>query len=295
MIRIDIALCTFRRPAVQETLRSLQALERPENVKLRVIVADNDDTDSGRTAVEAARGALDLIYVHAPARNISIARNACLDRADGDWIAFLDDDEHAAPDWLAQLLRCAQDTGADAVFGPALAEYGADAPSWMRDQDHHSNHPVLRRGQVETGHTCNALLRWGEAAWRTERFDLARGTSGGEDTEFFFRLGRKGARFVSCETAYVYEKVDPARLKLGWLLRRKFRAGQSHAAQADGFAATLGLLATAGLKFAVCLIAVLICAVVPRHRNFWLLRGVMHLGVIAGGLSLAQPQIYGQG
>jgi hypothetical protein len=38
---------------------------------------------------------LDCLYVHAPARNISIARNACLDAADAPLIAFIDDDETA--------------------------------------------------------------------------------------------------------------------------------------------------------------------------------------------------------
>ncbi|WP_254695225.1 glycosyltransferase family 2 protein [Leisingera sp. NJS201] len=180
MTRVDVTLCTFRRASVHNTLVSLAAQRLPEGVSMRIVVADNDETDSSRTRIAEAAKALQLplLYVHAPARNISIARNACLEAADADWVAFLDDDERAEPDWLARLLDCACSTPADAVFGPALAEYGPRAPGWMRRQDHHSNRPVLRGGQVETGHTCNALLRWRGASWQAQRFDPGRGKSG---------------------------------------------------------------------------------------------------------------------
>ena len=44
--------------------------------------------------------AIDISYIHAPARNISIARNACVEAATGKWIAFIDDDELASENWL---------------------------------------------------------------------------------------------------------------------------------------------------------------------------------------------------
>ena len=52
--RVDIAICTFRRPAVSETLASLSRLIVPAGVRLGVIVADNDVEPSARSRVEAA-------------------------------------------------------------------------------------------------------------------------------------------------------------------------------------------------------------------------------------------------
>ena len=294
-MNIDVLMCTFRRDEVAQTLASLGAQVLPEGVQMRVIVADNDDTPSARARVAAVDLPCPVTYVHAPARNISIARNACLDAATGDWVAFIDDDEVARPDWLAQLLGAAQRLGSDGIFGPAMAEYGPEAPDWMRAQDHHSNIPERRSGVVETGHTCNALLRWGDVPWRDARFDLARGQSGGEDTEFFFRLGQLGARFEICMDAIVTEPVAPKRLTLDWLLRRKFRMGQSYAASAPGTAARAKLFATALGKAVICGGGALAFAFNADRRRFWALRGAMHLGVCAGCLSLRQPQIYGQG
>ena len=42
--RIDVLLCTFRRPDVHDTLRSLEALALPAGVDLRIVVVDNVTT-----------------------------------------------------------------------------------------------------------------------------------------------------------------------------------------------------------------------------------------------------------
>ena len=133
MTSVDVGVCTFRRPAVAETLASLARQALPDGVRLRVIVADNDETPSAEALVRrtAAEHGLDLAYAHAPARNICIARNACLDAARADWFAFIDDDEIATPGWLAALLAEAERGGWDAVLGPVKAVYGAGAPDWI--------------------------------------------------------------------------------------------------------------------------------------------------------------------
>jgi len=297
MTEIAVTLCTFRRPEVVQTLQSLFDQSLPETVRLRIIVVDNDDTPSGRAAVEAAGqdAPWPVTYLHAPARNISIARNAGLSAAgDAEWIAFLDDDEIADPDWLGRILSCARQTGADAVFGPAIAEYDENAPSWMRARDYHSNHPVRNGGNVITGHTCNSILRWRNTEWRDCRFDLSRGQSGGEDTAYFLTLYRRGARFAICPEAIVREPVSPARLSFAWIARRKYRSGQSFAASASGLSQCLRLTVTSGGKAGICAVAALLSLPVEEKRNFWALRGIMHMGVMAGLLNLGQAAHYGR-
>jgi len=291
---IDVLMCTFRRPQVIETIASLNAQVLPPHLKLRVIVADNDDYPSAEERVRSAAIAapVDVRYIHAPARNISIARNACLDAADADWVAFIDDDEHAAEDWLMRLYTSLSETGTDAVFGPALAIYPDAAPDWMKQQDHHSNVPVRRGAHVTTGHTCNALLRWRDTPWAQERFELARGRSGGEDTEFFFRLRRKGAQFEVAEDAVVFEPTDPTRLSFAWLRRRKFRMGQSYAASAEGLAARMKLGLSAAAKMGFCFTMSLIYVFDSGQWRFWALRGFMHAGVVAGCASLSEAVLY---
>lgn len=295
-MRVEVLICTFRRPFLQETLASVAAQVLPQGLSLGVIVADNDTTPSAQGLVErlAAGFPFALTYVHAPERNISVARNACLETATAEWVAFLDDDETAPPGWIADLWQAAQTTAADAVFAPARALYPPGTPDWITGPDYHSNVPERRAGVVMTGHTCNAILRWAGAPWQGVRFDLARGRSGGEDTAFFFALRRMGARFEATEAAEVFEPVLPARLTFGWLARRKFRMGQSYASSESSRLGQVRLALTALGKAGFCGGMALVFAGVPTRRNFWALRGCLHGGVVAGCLALPEPQAYGQ-
>ena len=48
---IDICVCTYRRPELESTLRSLGTLEVPPDTTVRIIVADNDVLPSAHALV----------------------------------------------------------------------------------------------------------------------------------------------------------------------------------------------------------------------------------------------------
>jgi succinoglycan biosynthesis protein ExoM len=257
----------------------------PPGLSLRIVVADNDDTPSARAVVAAADPA--AVYVHAPARNISVARNACLDAAGGGLVAFIDDDGIAAPGWLSALVGCLTATGADAVFGPARAVYPPGTPDWLRRGDWHSNLPQRRRDRVETGHSCNVLMRW-----TPQRFDPALGRSGGEDTDFFFRLHRAGWSFAICDAAEVHEPVDPRRLALRWLVERRFAEGRHYGALAGR---RLTVIPEALAKAGWSTLRSMTAATDRERLAFWALRAVFHLGVAWGAVAGAGGRrAYGQ-
>jgi len=297
-LRIDIGVCTFRRPELADTLRSLAAMTVPEGATLRIIVADNDTTPSARALVEELRPtiAFEITYLHCPSSNISIARNACLDNSTGDFLAFIDDDETASADWLVRLLEMAQSSGADAVLGPVRAHYGPLAPGWMRRGDFHSTLPVWVQGEIRTGYTCNALLKRNAPSLAGRRFKLALGKSGGEDTDFFTGMHRAGGRIAFAPKAWLHEPVPEGRASLSWLAKRRFRSGQTHgrllAENARGPAWALNV-ALASAKCGYCAVATALTfpAPVPRHR--FALRGFLHAGVVSGLLGHEAIEQYG--
>lgn len=290
---IDVCVCTFRRRSLATTLASIAA-QRDVRFAVRVIVADNDDRPSAVPIVEAARSrGLDVLYVHAPARNISVARNACLAAATGELLAFIDDDEVAQDTWLAGLVA-ALDTapGTAAAFGPVRAIYPDGAPGWARTADLHSTRAVRTAAGIDTGYTSNAVVR--RAALGGLTFDVSLGRSGGEDTDFFTRLHRLGRRFTDAPEAIVTEEVTADRLTTRWLATRAFRSGQTHARRYLGGApARVSAALTASAKCAYCLgVTVLNAPSAARWRRSWV-RACLHAGAVSRLLGLREGKLYG--
>jgi succinoglycan biosynthesis protein ExoM len=295
---VDVCICTFHRPAVVEALQSLSRQDGCDGVKVRVIVADNAADMAARERIEAAARALNLdcVYVHAPARNISIARNACLDTATAEWVAFLDDDEIASPIWLSALVREAASGHWDAVLGPVEAVYSDTAPAWMRAGNFHSTRPVFVRGRIETGYTGNVVIRRAAIARETLRFRIELGRTGGEDEDFFNRLRDAGGRIGFANGALAYETIPVERTTLHWLIRRNFRAGQSHGARLhtqsrSGIARTRALTLAAA-KMGACAFAAAVHLPLAMRRNRYLTRAALHCGVVARLAGVKELKLY---
>lgn len=288
---LDVCICTYRRASVEAAIESV-ARQRLADVELHLIVADNDDADTRRSEIEAMgrRLGLALTYVHAPVRNISVARNACLDAATADWIAFIDDDEEAADDWAAQLLA-ARDLG-DIVFGVSQATYPDPAiPRWIVEGDFHSNR-IAGNDAAWNGYTANVLIdrRFVEA--HNLRFSPRFGQTGGEDTMFFLAANRAGARFAYAPHAIVREATPRARATLRWLALRRYRSGQIHYAvlQTTGgrFRGTALAVVKSAASFAIAATRLRSPAQAARHG----LRAMLHLGVLASALGFGLYREY---
>lgn len=295
---IDICICTFRRPDLAATLRSLAAMDLPLGYRVGIIVADNDDVPSAAELVDqhAVFSEVPIRYIHAPARNISIARNACLDASDADFIAFIDDDEKATNQWLPRLTEMAAMSGADVVLGPVRARYSTSAPDWMRMGDFHSTFPVFVKGEIRTGYTCNVLLKMTVPAIAGLRFNLARGRTGGEDSEFFDQVFGAGGRFAYAADAWVEEPVPASRASFRWLARRRYRVGQTHGRLSAAKRSVFGLVPAVGLataKAGYSFGSAALAAFSPVRRNRGLLRGVMHLGAVSGLIGMRELRLYG--
>ena len=210
-------------------------------------------------------------------------------------LAFIDDDEIAAPGWLAGLLRAQARTGADAVLGPVDARYDDGAPAWMRKANLHATRPVWVGDEIRTGYTGNVLIDRTSAAVQGQRFDLSLGRTGGEDTAFFSAVHKAGGRIAYAADALVEETVPAARLRLGWLARRKFRMGQTHASVllTSRGQSRWTALPLAGAKLSLCAVTTILVLPSPRHRYLWALRGCLHAGVVAGLAGREASQLYG--
>ncbi|WP_158554902.1 glycosyltransferase family 2 protein [Methylovirgula sp. 4M-Z18] len=283
MAEIDVCVCTFRRPSLADTLRSLALQTARQQHTIRIVIADNDVTREAEAAIVAICQQLGLpfTYVHAPARNISIARNACLDAAQAEFAAFIDDDETAEPNWLADLHDFLVQHEADVVFGPVDAIYPPDTAPWLRQWAFHASQPVVRDGKpIETGYTSNVIFR--RAVIGGLRFDPAFGRTGGEDTMFFHALFQRSARLAYCPAARVREPVAIERTHMSWILRRAYRSGETHGIMLTSYRRWwLREFAVASAKAGYCLANVAVRWPLGGAWQRYLARAALHVGVAA--------------
>lgn len=298
-LHVMVGICAFRRSELSDALVSLSKLVVPADVDLRICVADNDGTPSAQERVMRAAQTVPfpITYLHAPERNISVARNALLDHADAtsaDYIAFMDDDETVTPPWLFELLKRARRTGEGLVVGPVKANYLPATPDWMVRGRFHDTFPDTdTEGVAHTGYTCNLLVDLRDARLKGLRFDFSRGRSGGEDSAYAAHYQRAGGRIGYAHAAVVTEVVPAERARMSWLFKRRFRMGQTH-----GDLVTMGLSRTgraqqAGLA-ALKTLACVALAITPDavRRNKALLRGALHAGAVSGCLGVRHLQLY---
>jgi glycosyltransferase involved in cell wall biosynthesis len=136
---ITVVICTRERPgALARCLDSLLAQDYPG---FRVLVVDNAPVTEATAEVvrsAARRGPVD--YLVEPKAGLSFARNAAVAAAPGEILAWIDDDEYADPNWLAEVARALADhPDADVISGVIVpAELETQAQLWFEQFGGHS-------------------------------------------------------------------------------------------------------------------------------------------------------------
>jgi succinoglycan biosynthesis protein ExoM len=209
-------------------LQELQNQSSEGRFTFSIVVADNDSLRSAESVVDEFRktSTIPVAYCVEPKQNIARTRNRAIDNAQGDFIAFIDDDELPTPGWLLALFTACQHYQAAGVLGPVRPRYEVEPPRWVTRGKFYER-PVYRSGFVinwQNGRTGNVLLKKdlfvpGEQAFRPDFVT-------GEDQDFFRRMIQKGNVFVWCNEAVAYEIVPPIRWKRSFMLRRALLRGK---------------------------------------------------------------------
>ena len=230
---VAILIPTFRRPdGLARLLASLDRLTFTGGraPRISIVVVDNDADIAparGDGLARASRHPLD--YVVEPVRGLSAARNRALEQvpADTRFIAFIDDDEWAEPQWLDALLAVQAETGAEVVQGPVTPEFARPAPAWMTIGGYFEVGPFEAGDRLDFGASGNCLIDWPKLAASGVRFDMAYNTSGGEDADFFERLLALGWSIAAAPDARAHELVPLERMTPAGVRRLEFRKGNT--------------------------------------------------------------------
>ena len=97
MPKISVIIPTFNREKF--VVEAVESVLRQRYRDFEIIVVDDGSTDNTRSALEAYSGRITCI--HQNNAGVSAARNRGIERASGDWIAFLDSDDEWMPGYLS--------------------------------------------------------------------------------------------------------------------------------------------------------------------------------------------------
>ena len=227
---ISVCVCTYQRPTQLERLLDKLGQQVTNGLfSYSILVVDNDANESARPAVDlwAKRVGVSVSYKVEPRQNIAVARNVSVAMATGDLVAFIDDDEEPAADWLSTLYQVLLECNADGVLGPVLPRFHEGAPAWA------VKGTLFQRPGFKTG----TLIHWsitgtGNVLLRREVLQELDGPfnpelgAGGEDTDLFRRATDRGRKFVWSAAAVCYERVPLERTRVSFQLRRALLRGK---------------------------------------------------------------------
>jgi glucosyl-dolichyl phosphate glucuronosyltransferase len=200
-------VCTHTRADIltRVALRSLIAQQVSEKCTFEVIVVDNASRDDTRQRVrELAENTAcpHIRYVYEPSIGLSHARNRGIAEAQGEIIAFLDDDSEAGTEWLQSLYNAYQRyPDAWAIGGKTVPACHPPSPRWFGGD-------MLRflgghdMGEMDKRLPGNMYLGGGNMSFRRQTFTDFSG--------FRTELGRSGAKNLSHEEGELFRRMHRA-------------------------------------------------------------------------------------
>lgn len=240
---VSVVICTYDRPLMLEAaIRSCLTNATFRALNYEIVVADNSVEGHATEVIGRFNDAtVPIRCIAASPPNISVARNAGVHASRAPLIAFVDDDTEVEAGWLDHLVDAIRSSGADVAVGPVYAKFAGQPPSWDTKGAMFSRGlpdptgtliPLMgpdRPRDFAIG-TSNSLWRAETSFTDPEPFDPWFGAAGGEDTDLFLRMARRGRKAVWCAEAGVWETVPDKRTEFSNQVLRMFSFGQGYAA-----------------------------------------------------------------
>lgn len=229
---ILICVLTFKRQELlKKNLKSVLNQKNDNRYKTTLLVVDNDSAMSAKSVVDELAESTnnDIYYECEVVKNIAKARNRAINFRESDFVVFIDDDQVADENWLFELYTAMIVSDADVVNGPVLPNFEVNPPKWAIDSgffDILGNYSNMCTSYAIKA-TGNCMIKRSVLNRYQNPFNEDYGITGGEDTEFFYRLENAGACFCWAAEAITYEHIPTSRVNLGWIIKRNFCSGNN--------------------------------------------------------------------
>ncbi len=238
---LSVVVCTYNRAAMLTHVLESLSQQTISTEEFEVIVVDNNSQDE---TVDVAKNLLSQFkkyqLLREPLQGLSHARNCGWRAATGEYVAFLDDDAKATPDWCEQIVSAftMASPAPVAVGGPIYPWYEVSPPSWFSDDFE------IRSWGTEVGFLPESRARFGFSGSnmafqkaileKYQGFDHNFGMVGGklglgEEAELFSRIFEHEPYFWYDPNIKVSHWVPIRNMKVSYRLARMYKSGRTRA------------------------------------------------------------------
>ncbi len=281
MIRLSLIIATYNRAEqLLVTLGSVSSQQYSAE-EWECIVVDNNSTDATRSYVEkfcAEHPSLNIRYCFEPKQGLSYARNAGIAVAQGDIIAFIDDDERIVEEFIGAYINLFDSyPEAMAAGGRIIAEYPTGRPRWMSKYVEQPIANPMDFGDHISLFPQSRIPGGGNMAMRRRVFETigvfdttlgrtGKSLIGGEESELFERIKANDMTCYYVPRAVMYHIIPAEKLTLDYFRRLSYNTGRSQRRRAELHNRMFGLFAGEAMKW---LATLLLCVVhTPQQTRY---------------------------
>lgn len=217
--------------SLRRCLDSMWRLSRPFEEPWELIVVDNNSSDSTRQVVEefTRRSTSPVRYLFEAEQGLSHARNAGLKAAQGELIAFTDDDVLVEENWLAEILKESRSHPDISLFFGKVKASSKEGSNISIKEDDAREVYIFPRSPWEPGHGNNMILRK-SLLESVGYFDTTMGAGSqipsGEDTDYTYRVLRSRQRVLYSPCIAVYHAHERLSREAILQIRRNYAKGR---------------------------------------------------------------------
>lgn len=172
-----------------------------------VLVDDGSEDATGAICDELAEADARVRVLHTNNRGVSAARNAGIDAARGEWLAFVDADDAVHPRFAEHMLRLVSEHGADIAAAQMLQSKEC---AWPKTQRSHvveyRPDEAVETSLYQSSLNCSMCGKLFKSSLFTDlRFPPYRY----EDLDLFHQLCRRAGKIVEVNEALYFYRVNP--------------------------------------------------------------------------------------
>lgn len=233
---ISIVICTYNRADILVGALDSIYTQQSSLVDFEVLVIDNNSTDNTQNVVQSYINIYpNFRYYIEKQVGLSYARNRGWQEAKGEYIAYLDDDSRAAPEWLKVAQEIITNLNPGVFGGPYYAFYNSPKPYWWKDEYRSREHAEQARPLIlSESLSGNNIVILRSFLKELGGFDPQFGMTGNkvatcEEDDFLLRL-----RIKKPEVLIYYDPklsiehlVHPNKMSFKWLIPHRLGAGKS--------------------------------------------------------------------